>query len=403
VYPNLFNVDDPTFAFLEDVLTEVMALFPGEYIHVGGDEAVKVQWHASKAVQQRMRSLGVESEHALQSYFIQRVEKFLNAHGRRLIGWDEILEGGLAPNATVMSWRGIDGAIAAAKAGHDTVLSPHPTLYFDHRPYDAPVPGRGLIVSTEDVYTFDPAPAALTEAQRKHVLGVQANIWTEHIRTEPRVEYMAFPRAAAVAEVAWSAHDQINWGDFSERLPAQLERYRALGIAFATPYERTPSTTRFASHDLELCSKNIALSLEDDAPVRGERAVFLVDVMNPCWKLPAFDLTQPQRLTASVGQVPFNFQIGDDIHKIPLRRPKTATGELEVRLGCDGDLLASLPLAAAVNDPAVTTLPAITLPARAGQHELCFQFTQARLDPLWVLQAIELVPADSRQSTVRAE
>jgi hexosaminidase len=152
-----------------------------------------------------------------------------------------------------------------------------------------------------------------------------------------------------------------------------------------------------------LCSKNIALSLEDDAPVRGERAVFLVDIMNPCWKLPAFDLTQPQRLTASVGQVPFNFQIGDDIHKIPLRQPKTPSGELEVRLGCDGELLGSLPLAAAVNDPAVTALASITLPARGGQHELCFQFTQARLDPLWVLQAIELVPDESRKSTVRAE
>jgi len=398
VYPNLYNIDDATFGFLEDVLAEVMALFPSEYIHVGGDEAVKSQWHASPAVQARMRSLGIEDEHALQSYFIQRIEKYLSAHGRRLIGWDEILDGGLAPNATVMSWRGIEGAVAAAKAGHDAVLSPHPTLYFDHRPFAAPVPGRGLIVSTEDVYTFDPAPAALTAEERKHILGVQANIWTEHIRTESRVEYMAFPRVAALAEVAWSAHERLDWSDFSRRLPSQLARYQALGIAYATPREHVPSSTRFSSHDLELCSKNIALSLEDDAPVRGERAVFLVDIMNPCWKLPAYDLTQSRRLTASVGQVPFNFQIGEDIDKIPLRRPKSASGELEVRLGCDGELLASLPLAAAANNPAVTELAPVTLPARGGKQELCFLFTQAQLDPLWVLNTVELAPAEPMQS-----
>src|SRR5262249_2223096 len=138
VYPNLYNLDDATFAFLEDVLTEVMELFPGEYLHVGGDEATKQQWQGPHVRQKKRKSLGIPDEHHLQSYFIQRIEKFLNAKGRRLIGWDEILEGGLAPNATVMSWRGIDGAIAAATAGHDTVLSPGPTLYFDNRPLAAP-------------------------------------------------------------------------------------------------------------------------------------------------------------------------------------------------------------------------------------------------------------------------
>ena len=136
VYPNLFNVEESTFAFLEDVLGEVAALFPGEYIHVGGDEAVKDQWKASARVQARMRELGVRDEAELQSHFIQRMEKYLNGRGKRLIGWDEILEGGLAPNATVMSWRGIEGAVAAAAAGHDAVLSPQPTLYFDYRPLE---------------------------------------------------------------------------------------------------------------------------------------------------------------------------------------------------------------------------------------------------------------------------
>ena len=143
IYQNLFNVEESTFAFLEDVLGEVMELFPGEYIHVGGDEAVKNQWQASARVQSRRRELGVQDEHALQSYFVQRIEKYLNAHGRRLIGWDEILEGGLAPNATVMSWRGIQGAVAAAAAGHDAVLAAAPTLYFDNRPLNTAHTGRG--------------------------------------------------------------------------------------------------------------------------------------------------------------------------------------------------------------------------------------------------------------------
>ena len=262
-----------------------LELFPSEYIHVGGDEAVKNQWHASPRVQSRMREFGVKDEHALQSYFVQRIEKYLNAHGRRLIGWDEILEGGLAPNATVMSWRGIEGAVTAAAAGHDTVLSPAPTLYLDNRPLNtARPPGRGPVVSIEDVYRFDPAPAALTDAQRQHVIGVQANLWTEHVRTEDRAEYMIFPRAAALAEVGWSPAARIDWQSFQARLPAQLARYKALGVGYAqAPESVAERPGRRTSHELTSCTKQILLSLEDDAPLQGERAVFLVDIMNPCW------------------------------------------------------------------------------------------------------------------------
>ncbi|HEY0341356.1 MAG TPA: beta-N-acetylhexosaminidase, partial [Steroidobacteraceae bacterium] len=206
IYSNLYNVDDGTFRFLQDVLDEVMALFPGKYLHIGGDEAVKDQWQASPRIQARMHELGVADEKALQSYFIQRIEKYLNAHGRQIIGWDEILEGGIAQNATVMSWRGLDGAIAAAGAGHDTVLSPWPTLYFDNRQgmgSNEP-PGRGKVISLRDVYDFDPMPPGIAVNRRQHILGLQANIWTEHIRTEDRLAYMTFPRAAAVAEVGWS-------------------------------------------------------------------------------------------------------------------------------------------------------------------------------------------------------
>jgi hexosaminidase len=393
IYQNLFNVDESTFAFLEDVLGEVLTLFPSEYIHTGGDEAVKNQWRDSPRVQSRMRELGVKDEHALQSYFVQRMEKYLSAHGRRLIGWDEILEGGLPPNASVMSWRGIEGAITAAAADHDAVLSPAPTLYLDNRPVDWARPGRGPVVSLEDVYRFDPAPAALTEPQRAHILGVQANLWTEHVRTEERAEYMFFPRAAAIAEVGWSPAAQIDWQSFSARMTAQLERYQSLGIKFAqAPAAVAERPGHRTSYELEACSKKILLSLEDDAPLQGDRAVFLVDIMNPCWIYRAADLSDVGAIAASVGQVPFNFQIGDDIKKIPLRKPRTPAGELEVRIdGCEGEKIATLPLAPAVKNYAVTELPAAVIAKHAGPHDLCFMFTQAAVDPLWVLDAVQLV------------
>jgi hexosaminidase len=392
VYESLFNVEESTFVFFEDVLGEAMALFPGEYIHTGGDEAVKKQWHDSPRVQKRMRELGVQDEHALQSYFVQRIEKYLNDHGRRLIGWDEILEGGLAPNATVMSWRGIQGAVTAAAAGHDAVLSPAPTLYLDNRPLDWARPGRGPVISVEDVYRFDPAPSALTEAQRAHILGVQANLWTEHVRTEERAEYMIFPRAAALAEVGWSPAASLDFQSFSARLSDQLARYESLGVGYArAPDPVADSPGRRTSHELESCTRQILLSLEDDAPVRGDRAVFLVDIMNPCWIWRGADLGDVGAIVASVGQVPFNFQIGDDVKKIPLRKPQSAAGELEVRIdGCEGEKIATLPLAPAVRNYAVTQLPATSIVRQAGSHDLCFMFTQAAVDPLWVLDTVEL-------------
>lgn len=392
VYPNLFNIEDSTFAFLEDVLSEVIELFPGEYIHVGGDEAVKDQWRASARVQSRMRELGIADEHALQSWFVQRIGKFLSTRGRRLVGWDEVLEGGLAPDATVMSWRGIDGALAAATAGHDAVLAPAPTLYLDNRPFDAAIPGRGLIVSVEDVYRFDPAPAAFEPAQLRHILGVQANLWTEHIRSEQRVEEMAFPRAAAIAEVGWSPSGRLDWKSFSQRLPEQLARYELLGIEYGSQSQPvTPTADLRTSHQLQLCSKDLVLSLEDDAPVRQKRAVFLVDIMNPCWIYPQVDLSGGVALIAAVGSVPFNFQIGNDVQRIPLRKPATTAGELEIRKDrCDGELLAAIPLDPAVANSAVTRLPPARLEASAGKHDVCLIFTRATVDPIWVLDTVEL-------------
>jgi len=395
VFPNLFNVEDQTFTFLEGVLDEVMALFPGEYIHTGGDEAIKDQWRASARIQARMRELGVANEEALQGYFTARIGRYLTAHGRRQIGWDEILEGGVPPEAAIMSWRGVEGAIAAAASGHDTVLSPAPTLYLDFRQGSGPnePAGRAPVTTLQEVYRFDPLPGSLVQ-QQSHVLGVQANLWTEHVRTEADAAYMTWPRAAALAEVGWSPPARIEWNGFMERLGAEFERYRLLGVHFSddvfAPARKVGPFERHYSQDLETCTK-ASLNLEDDAPLAGPRAVFLIDIMDPCWMLPAIDLTHGATLTAAVGQVPFNFEIGKDIERIHLNSPRSEAGELQVRLDrCDGEPAAVLPLAPAAGSDAVTELPAAALPAVAGAHTLCFRFTQRTLDPMWAIDWVQL-------------
>jgi len=403
VYHTLFNAEESTIAFFQQVLAEVVDLFPGTYVHLGGDEAVKDQWKASPRTQERMRELGVADEAALQSWFIGRMENYLNQHGRRLIGWDEILEGGLAPDATVMSWRGVEGAVEAARLGHDTVLSPAPTFYLDNRQSAADgSPGRGFVVSLEDLYRFDPVPEAMTPDQAGHVLGVQANLWTEHMRDEGRVEYQAYPRVAAVAELAWSASDRKDWADFSRRLGPQLARYRTLGIDYAesalAPEAAAlpPQGERRYDHQMTLCSEGIALSLIDDAPLEGERVSFLLDIMNPCWIYRAADLTGGVGFEAAVGEVPFNFQIGADIEKVRLRAPRTPSGELEVRIGdCEAEPVLVIPLEATAANPGVIVIRG-RLPATPGVHDLCLTFTQTEVDPIRGLDWVRLSPAESR-------
>lgn len=235
VNPYLYNVDDHTIEFLHNVLDEVMALFPSTYIHVGGDEAVKDQWKASAAVQARMRALNIKTEDAMQSWFIEQMGKYLVAHNRRLIGWDEILEGGVPPSATVMSWRGTKGAIDAAKLGHDVVLAPAPQLYMDSMQSDRAdeTTGRLPSMSLQSYYTFEAVPKELNAAQAKHVLGMQATIFTEHMPTMRHVEYAAFPRMDALAEAAWTPVKVRDWHGFLERMPSQLARYRVQDIAYA--------------------------------------------------------------------------------------------------------------------------------------------------------------------------
>jgi hexosaminidase len=227
VSANIVNPGEPTIRFFQNVLTEVMGLFPGRWIHVGGDEADKRQWKVSPLAQTRIRELGLKDEEALQGYFTRRMDEFLTAHGRRLVGWDEILEGGLAPNAVVMSWRGEDGGITAARAGHDVVMAPGSHTYFDH--YQSADTATeplaiGGFLPLDTVYAYEPVPAALTPEEARHVLGAQGQVWTEYIPDPKRVEYMAFPRACALAEVLWTPREEKDYADFLRRLAPHLDR-----------------------------------------------------------------------------------------------------------------------------------------------------------------------------------
>jgi len=467
IFPDILDPSDRTYGFMTDVLTEVMDLFPGPWINVGGDEAAKDEWKASPRIQAQIKRLGLANEDALQGWFTARIGGFITAHGRRMIGWDDILVGGsaLPPSAAAVSWH-MDGAMKSLAAGHDTVIATGPTLYLDNRQSDlaSEPPGRGLVVSLKDVYGVDPT-ALMAPADAAHVIGVQANLWTEHMRTVDDVAKMAFPRAAALAEVAWSAPARKDWADFETRLPAELTRYRALGLdadtgavdvklvqqrtgaaetvalstqisfgdiryttdgaapsaksaAYHAPIpvtgpvrlraaafvgERAVSPEldrrldpagpqRLQSQELKLCTDKVSLNL-DGQNAAQYRQPYLVDILNPCWIWPQADTTRFRELRVAVTRLPFNFQIGADAAKIPLRPPTTLSGELEVRAdGCTGEPIARLSLAPARRGDGVATLTG-KLPPLAGTHDLCLSFTASKLDPMWVLAWAELEPA----------
>lgn len=226
VFDDVFKPSDSTFTFLENVLDEVMALFPSTYIHIGGDECPKESWKRSAFCQQLIKEKNLKNEEGLQSYFIHRIEKYLNGKGRQIIGWDEILEGGLAPNATVMSWRGEEGGIAAAKMKHNVIMTPGGYCYFDHtqsKQDDSITIGGYLPVET--VYKYNPIPNTLAPDERKYILGAQANMWTEYMAYNTKVEYMLLPRLAALSEVLWSAPEKKDWDNFQHRMKEEYKRY----------------------------------------------------------------------------------------------------------------------------------------------------------------------------------
>ena len=265
--------NDQSLKFLEDVFAELIEIFPSEYIHIGGDECPKVRWAQCPKCQARIKQLGLKSdakhtkEERLQSYVISHVEKFLNEHGRQIIGWDEILEGGLAPNATVMSWRGEGGGIEAAKQHHDVIMTPNTYLYFDYyqsKDTDNEPLAIGGYLPVERVYSYEPMPKSLTPDEQKYIKGVQANLWTEYIPTFSHAQYMVLPRWAALAEVQWSAPEKKDYANFLSRLPRLIQWYDAEGYNYAkhvfdVTAEFTPNTT-----DGTL---DITLNTLDDAPI----------------------------------------------------------------------------------------------------------------------------------------
>jgi hexosaminidase len=467
VHPYLFNADEDTFRFLEDVLSEVIELFPGQYIHLGGDEAVKHQWQQSPRVQARMRALGVKTEAELQGYFVKRLGGFLHAHGRRLIGWDEILETDLPPDAAVMSWRGVQGAVDAVGKGHDVVMSPSTDLYFDYLQTTSAdeTPGRPATIGLQQVYAFEPVPPTLSADDSAHILGLQANVWTEHMRTFARVEHAVFPRIAAVAETGWTPKDRKDYAGFLSRLPAQLQRYRALGIDYAqTPFavaidavpvgnraarvalssplavgeihyttdgrKPTPASPQYQApltlripvdvravafvdavpladpvtrrldaasflqrndEALAMCSQGLMLRLEDDGPATGGRAIYNVDIFNPCWQWIDAPLRGVTAVEVHAGRIPYLFQLDKDEINRKFHPAATANGELEIHAGCDGALLARVPLPPAPAADGFISL-STPLPQHADKQTLCLFFTGDTRPTMWVIDKVRLIP-----------
>lgn len=260
VSENVYCPKEETFQFLEDVLTEVIDLFPSKYIHIGGDECPKKSWEESEFCQSLMKREGLKNEHELQSWFITRMEQFINSKGRNIIGWDEILEGGLAPNATVMSWRGEQGGIEAAKQKHDVIMTPTTYCYFDY--YQSDHPDEPLAIGghlpLKKVYAYNPVPEELSAEEAKYILGVQGNLWSEYIKTYDKVEYMVYPRATALAEVAWSKLEHKDFEDFVKRLGHHFKRFDYAGINAANHLYELELNAHATGKGIEIEFKTLA-------------------------------------------------------------------------------------------------------------------------------------------------
>jgi hexosaminidase len=255
--------NDSTFTFLEDVLTEVISLFPSKYIHIGGDEADKTRWMACPKCQERIKTEGLKDEKGLQSYFMKRIEKFLVSKNRKVIGWDEILEGGLPAEATVMSWRGVEGGIAAARQGHDVIMTPGSHCYFDYYQANPKTEPKAIggYVTLKKVYSYEPVPGELTKEQSKYILGAQGNLWTEFIPTPEHAEYMAVPRMIALAEVDWTPKNLKNWIDFRKRMNTEFRRLDLLNVNYSRGTNKVEISTSF-----DQSSRSLKCRFESEQP-----------------------------------------------------------------------------------------------------------------------------------------
>ncbi|MGB5013280.1 MAG: family 20 glycosylhydrolase, partial [Pyrinomonadaceae bacterium] len=295
IFKEVFCPTDETFKFLEDVIDETIALFPDSpYVHIGGDEVLKDHWKESAFVQDLMKRENLKDEHEVQSYFIRRIEKHVNRRGKKIIGWDEILEGGLAPNATVMSWRGIKGGIEAAKAKHDVIMTPTDYAYLDYAQGDTntePI-NIGGYVPLEKVYGYDPIPKELTKDEAKYILGAQGNIWTEYMKTPDKVEYMGFPRILAMAEVGWSSLENKNFADFTRRLNANFARLDKQEVDYRIP-EPSGLVNRVLATD-----EKAELDLSSSVP--GAKVFYTIDGTAPDEKSTPY--TKPLQVSVPMGE-----------------------------------------------------------------------------------------------------
>ncbi|MEP6848125.1 MAG: family 20 glycosylhydrolase [Acidobacteriota bacterium] len=330
IFKEVYCPTEKTFSFLEDVLTEVIGLFPDSpYIHIGGDEVLKTMWSESPEVKELMARENLKDVNEVQSYFVRRMEKFINSKGKKIIGWDEILEGGLAPNATVMSWRGIKGGIEAAKSHHDVIMTPTDYVYLDYGQGDPayePI-NIGSYVPLEKVYSFDPVPPELSPDEAKYIIGGQANVWTEYMATPERVEYMAFPRMLALAEDVWSTPANKNFEDFSHRLAAQFARLDKQNVNY-----RIPEPTGLANG---VYSRDEPISLKITAPLPESKVVYTNDGSDPVAQslvIPS-DLTiQPNGqdvVTLKTRVILPNGKMSSVYSATLLRRPWLASNELK--------------------------------------------------------------------------
>lgn len=295
VFDDVFCPKEETFTFLQNVLTEVMDLFPGEYVHIGGDECPKTRWKTCPHCQALMKKEGLKDEHELQSYFIRRIDAFVTTKSRKIIGWDEILEGGLAPNAAVMSWRGTEGGTAAAQQQHDAVMCPGSHCYLDHYqgdPAHEPL-AIGGFTTVQKAYSYEPVPDGLSAEEAKHILGTQGNVWTEYILTPEHVEYMAVPRMIALAEVGWSPKDQRDEGGFIRRLEQEFPALDALHVN----YSKSLYNVEFKmSGSKKRGQVNVELTC---APGLGEMR-FTTDGSEPTNSSPRYDYTIEQRSSTTI-------------------------------------------------------------------------------------------------------
>lgn len=310
--------NDTTFRFLQDVLDEVLQLFPSKYIHIGGDECPKESWKKCARCQQRIKDNNLKDEHELQSYFIQRIEKYLNSKGRNIIGWDEILEGGLAPNATVMSWRGEEGGIEAAKQKHTVIMTPGSHCYFDHsQSRDEDSVTIGGFTPLEKVYAYEPVPKELTAEQAKYVLGAQANVWTEYMKYPSKVEYMIFPRLLALSEVLWTAKEKRNWDDFLRRMQKHLYYFGSKKINYSNAFTDMKLSVTRAAEPGKLAVK--LKTIKNDGVIRHRYMTNLMEGVTGQYQTEAMLMNQQAEGQTDIsvgGKHEFTWLYGSDSSRI---------------------------------------------------------------------------------------